>query len=50
MNSAVIFIKDNEERQLAKAPYRGGNLLLHTIKELRKIEEIKEIFMKFKMK
>ena len=45
MNSAVIFIKDNEERQLAKAPYRGGNLLLHTIKELRKIEEIKEIFI-----
>ena len=45
MNSAVIFIKDNEERQLAKAPYRGGNLLLHTVKELRKIDEIKEIFI-----
>ena len=45
MNNAIIFMKDDQERQLAKAPYRGENLLLHTVKELRKIKEIKDIFL-----
>ncbi len=45
MVNAIIFIKDAEERQLAKAPYRGGNLLLHAVKELRKIKDIENIYL-----
>lgn len=45
MNYAIIFIKDDQERQLAKAPYRGENLLLHTVKELRKVKQIKDIYL-----
>lgn len=45
MNNAVIFIKNKEEKQLAKAPYLGGNLLLHTINELRKVNSIKRIYL-----
>ena len=45
MNSAIIFIRDEEEKQLAKAPYLGGNLLMHTVKELRKLKQIKDIFI-----
>ena len=37
MNSAIIFIKNEEEKQLTKAPYLGGNLLLHQINELKKL-------------
>ena len=39
MNSAIIFLKNAEEKQLAKAPYLGGNILLHTIKQLKKVNE-----------
>ena len=45
MNSAIIFFKNDEEKQLAKAPFLGENLLLHCIKELRKVEGIDEIFV-----
>lgn len=45
MNSAIIFIKDEEEKQLSKAPYLGGNLLLHAINELRKTEGISDIYV-----
>ena len=45
MNNAIVFIKDDQERQLAKAPYRGENLLLHTVKELRKVKEIQDIYL-----
>lgn len=45
MNNAIVFIKDDQERQLAKAPYRGENLLLHTVKELRKVKEIRDIYL-----
>ena len=37
MNNAVIFIKNEEEKQLTKAPYYGGNILLHSINELKKL-------------
>ena len=45
MNSAIIFLKNAEEKQLAKAPYLGDNVLLHTIKQLRKVEGIKNIYL-----
>ncbi len=45
MNNAIIFIKNEEEKQLARAPYLGGNLLIHTIKELKKIDEIENIYL-----
>ena len=45
MNSAIIFLKNAEERQLAKAPYLGGNILLHTIKQLKKVQGIGEIYL-----
>ena len=38
MNNAIIFIKNEEEKQLAKAPYLGGNLLLHQINQLKKVD------------
>ena len=34
MNNAIIFIRDEDERQLSKTPYLGGNLLLHAVKEV----------------
>ena len=45
MNSAIIFLKNAEEKQLAKAPYLGGNILLHTIKQLKKVEGIGDIYL-----
>ena len=45
MNNAIIFIASNQEQELAKAPYLGGNLLLHTVRELRKVEDIKKIYV-----
>ena len=45
MNSAIIFIKTEEEKQLARTPYLGGNLLIHTIRELRKVKEINDIYL-----
>jgi len=36
MNYAIIFIKTDEEKQLVKTPYRGSNVLLHQINELKK--------------
>jgi len=45
MNNAIIFIASDEERQLAKAPYLGGNLLLHAVKELRKVENLDNIYV-----
>lgn len=45
MNNAIIFIRNEEEKQLAKAPYLGGNLLLHTIKTLKKIDDLDEIYV-----
>lgn len=45
MNNAIIFIRSEEEKRLSKAPYLGGNLLLHAVKELRKIKEIKNIYI-----
>ena len=38
MNNAIIFIKNEEEKQLTKAPYLGGNLLLHQINQLKKVD------------
>jgi len=37
MNIAIIFIKDDEEKRLVIAPYKGANLLLHQIDELKKV-------------
>ena len=45
MNSAIIFIKNDEEKQLVKAPYLGGNLLVHAINELKKTESIDDIYV-----
>lgn len=45
MNNAIIFIKNEQEKLLSKAPYLGGNLLLHAVKELRKIDSIEEIYI-----
>ena len=45
MNNAIIFIRSEEEKRLSKAPYLGGNLILHTVKELRKIKSIKNIYI-----
>jgi len=36
MNYAIIFIKSDEEKQLIKTPYRGSNVLLHQINQLKK--------------
>ena len=45
MNNAIIFIKNEEEKQLAKAPYLGGNLLLHAVNEVKKIKSIDRIYI-----
>ena len=45
MNNAIIFIRSEEEKKLSKAPYLGGNLLLHTVKELKKIKDIDNIYI-----
>ena len=45
MNNAIIFIKNEQEKLLSKAPYLGGNLLLHAVKELRKIDSIEKIYI-----
>ena len=45
MNYAIIYIRNDEEKQLSKAPYLGGNLLLYTVREIRKIESIDEIYI-----
>ena len=45
MNSAIIFIKNDEEKKLCRTPYLGGNLLIHTIKELKKVDEIDDIYL-----
>ena len=45
MNNAIIYILDDKEKELAKAPYLGGNLLLHTVKEVRKIDDIRDIYV-----
>ena len=45
MNNAIIFIRNEEEEQLSKAPYLGGNLLLHLVNEIRKIEDLKDIYI-----
>ena len=45
MNNAIIFIKDEREKKLSNAPYLGGNLLLHAVNELRKIEDIDKIYV-----
>ena len=45
MNNAIIFIRNEEEKQLSKAPYLGGNLLLHLVKEIRKISDLKNIYI-----
>jgi len=45
MNNAIIFIKDEQEKQLSKAPYLGGNLLLHAVNEIRKLENLRNIYI-----
>ena len=45
MNNAIIFIRNDEEKQLVRTPYLGGNLLLHTIKELKKVDDIEDIYV-----
>ena len=45
MNNAIIFIKDEQEKQLSKAPYLGGNLLLHVINEIRKLDNLRNIYI-----
>jgi hypothetical protein len=45
MNNAIIFIKDGREKILSNAPYLGGNLLLHAVNELRKLEDIENIYV-----
>ena len=43
MNNAIIFIRNEEEKQLSKTPYLGGNLLLHVVKEVRKVPDMKNV-------
>ena len=45
MNNAIIFIRNEEEKELSKAPYLGGNPLLHAVRELRKVEDIWNIYI-----
>jgi len=45
MNNAIIFIRNEEEKKLARTPYLGGNLLIHTIKVLKKVESVCDIFV-----
>ena len=45
MNNAIIFIRNEEEEQLSKAPYLGGNLLLHLVKEIRKLKDLHDIYI-----
>ena len=45
MNNAIIFIKNEEEKRLARTPYLGGNLLIHTIKQLKKVEDLNDIYL-----
>ena len=45
MNNAIIFIRNEEEEQLSKTPYLGGNLLLHMVKEIRKIPDLEDIYL-----
>ena len=45
MNNAVIFIGSEQEKRLCKTPYLGGNLLLHLVKELRKVKDLEEIYV-----
>ena len=45
MNNAIIFIKNDEEARLARTPYLGGNLLIHTIKELKKTTDLQDIYV-----
>ncbi|MBQ6333465.1 MAG: ribose-phosphate pyrophosphokinase [Erysipelotrichaceae bacterium] len=45
MNNAIIFIRDEDERQLSKTPYLGGNLLLHAVKEVRKVTDLKNVYV-----
>ena len=45
MNNAIIFIKDEQEKQLSKDPYLGGNLLLHVINEIRKLDNLRNIYI-----
>ena len=45
MNNAIIFIRNEEEKKLARTPYLGGNLLIHTIKVLKKVGNIGDIYV-----
>ena len=45
MNNAIIFIRNEEEKQLSKTPYLGGNLLLHVVKEVRKVPDMKNVYI-----
>ncbi len=45
MNNAIIFIRDEEEKQLSKTPYLGGNLLLHAVKEVRKLPDLNTVYV-----
>ena len=45
MNNAIVFIRNDEEKELAKVPYLGGNLLTHAIKELKKTDSVENIYI-----
>ena len=45
MKNAIIFIRNDEEKRLARTPYLGGNLLIHTIKILKKVEGLHNIYV-----
>jgi len=45
MNNAIIFIQNEQEKQLSKAPYLGGNLILHAVNEIRKLNTIRNIYI-----
>ena len=45
MNNAIIFIRSEEEKQLSKTPYQGGNLLSHLVREIRKIPDMHRIYL-----
>ena len=44
-NNAIIFITTDEEKRLARTPYLGGNLLIHTIKILKKVKKLSNIYV-----
>ena len=46
INGKIFIGKTDEEKQLARTPYLGGNLLIHAIKELKKVNYGKDLLLR----